>query len=94
MQSSPQLKPNRASWSRFRMLQGVRALQFASTRCDSVHQANARVTNQALWSRFRWPPPVADIQELVSAALTNKIDDRELFMKGIDYSYYYEEIDG
>jgi cell filamentation protein len=23
--------------------------------------------------------------------LTNKINDREMFMKGIDYSYYYEE---
>lgn len=32
------------------------------------------------------------IQELIAAALTDKIDDRELFMKGIDYSYYYEEI--
>ena len=26
-------------------------------------------------------------------ALTDKIDDRELFMKGIDYSYYYEQED-
>lgn len=24
-------------------------------------------------------------------ALTDKINDREMFMKGIDYSYYYEE---
>ena len=23
--------------------------------------------------------------------LTDKINDREIFMKGIDYSYYYEE---
>ncbi|MGP1437248.1 MAG: cell filamentation protein Fic, partial [Phocaeicola sp.] len=22
---------------------------------------------------------------------TTKIDDREMFMKGIDYSYYYEQ---
>jgi cell filamentation protein len=29
--------------------------------------------------------------QLISLALTNKINDRELFMKGIDYSYYYEE---
>jgi len=28
---------------------------------------------------------------LLVAALTDKIDDREMFMKGIDYSYYYEE---
>ena len=33
----------------------------------------------------------AAIQRLVSAALTVKIADREIFMKGIDYSYYYEE---
>lgn len=31
------------------------------------------------------------IKELIKSALTDKIDDREMFMKGIDYSYYYEE---
>ena len=31
------------------------------------------------------------IKELVRGALTDKIDDRDVFMKGIDYSYYYEE---
>lgn len=31
------------------------------------------------------------IKSLVKPALTTKIDDREMFMKGIDYSYYYEE---
>ena len=31
------------------------------------------------------------IKELINSALTDKIDDREMFMKGIDYSYYYEE---
>ena len=31
------------------------------------------------------------IKLLLKGALTNKIDDREIFMKGIDYSYYYEE---
>ncbi len=33
------------------------------------------------------------IVALLSGALTDKINDREIFMKGIDYSYYYEEID-
>lgn len=33
------------------------------------------------------------IHKLIKNALTQKIDDRELFMKGIDYSYYYESID-
>jgi cell filamentation protein len=32
-----------------------------------------------------------DIRALIRNALTNKISDREMFMKGIDYSYYYEE---
>ena len=33
------------------------------------------------------------IKTLLGGALTDKIDDRELFMKGIDYSYYYEQTD-
>lgn len=33
------------------------------------------------------------IRELLHGALTDKTDDRELFMKGIDYSYYYEQND-
>ncbi len=31
------------------------------------------------------------IKALINVALTDKINDREMFMKGIDYSYYYEE---
>jgi cell filamentation protein len=31
------------------------------------------------------------LKKLIKNALTNKINDREMFMKGIDYSYYYEE---
>ena len=31
------------------------------------------------------------IKQLLQKALTDKINDREMFMKGIDYSYYYEE---
>lgn len=34
------------------------------------------------------------IKSLVKSALTDKIDDREMFMKGIDYSYYYEQQEG
>ncbi len=32
-------------------------------------------------------------KKLVKNALTDKINDREMFIKGIDYSYYYEEND-
>jgi cell filamentation protein len=31
------------------------------------------------------------IKLFIENALTDKINDREMFMKGIDYSYYYEE---
>lgn len=31
-----------------------------------------------------------EIKHLIKAALTDRINDRELFMKGIDISYYYE----
>ncbi len=31
------------------------------------------------------------IKALLKQALTDQINDRELFMKGIDYSYYYEQ---
>ena len=33
------------------------------------------------------------IRELLRQAMTDKINDREIFMKGIDYSYYYEQED-
>ena len=32
-------------------------------------------------------------KELLQGAMTDRIDDREIFMKGIDYSYYYEQTD-
>jgi cell filamentation protein len=31
------------------------------------------------------------IRELLRGAMTDRIHDREIFMKGIDYSYYYEQ---
>jgi cell filamentation protein len=33
------------------------------------------------------------LKELLKNALTDQINSREMFMKGIDYSYYYEEND-
>ena len=33
------------------------------------------------------------IKALLKEAMTDRIDDREIFMKGIDYSYYYEQTD-
>lgn len=37
------------------------------------------------------PVDDSEIQRLIAGALTDKVNDREMFMKGIDYSYYYEE---
>ena len=33
----------------------------------------------------------AMIRQLLRSAMTDQINDREMFMKGIDYSYYYEQ---
>jgi cell filamentation protein len=33
----------------------------------------------------------APIKVLLKAALTDRINDREVFMKGVDYSYYFEQ---
>lgn len=37
--------------------------------------------------------PIKDIEikHILKIALTDKINDREMFMKGIDHSYYYED---
>lgn len=36
---------------------------------------------------------VQPIKNLLQSALTDQIDSRDMFMKGIDYSYYYEQED-
>jgi len=33
----------------------------------------------------------SELKNLLENALTDEISSREMFMKGIDYSYYYEE---
>ena len=38
----------------------------------------------------RSPIKDVEIKELLKKALTNKINDREVYMKGIDASYHYE----
>ena len=37
------------------------------------------------------PTDPSEIKRLLKNALTDEINSREMFMKGIDYSYYYEE---
>ena len=45
---------------------------------DAMHQSTTDATR---------------IKALLKQAMTDQIDDREIFMKGIDYSYYYEQED-
>ncbi len=49
--------------------------------------------NDYLNAMQRSPINTLEIRELLRNALTDKIDDREVFMKGIEQSYYYEEPD-
>ncbi len=37
------------------------------------------------------PTNSSALKKLLKNAITDKINDREMFMRGIDYSYYYEE---
>jgi len=49
--------------------------------------------NDYLNAMERSPVNDLELRELLHTALTDKIDDREVFMKGIEQSYYYEEPD-
>lgn len=46
--------------------------------------------NDYLSAMERSPVKDVEIKVLLKSALTDKINERELFMKGIDVSYYYE----
>ena len=47
--------------------------------------------NDYLNAMQRSPVNDLEIRELLRGALTDQIDNREVFMKGIEQSYYYEE---
>ena len=49
--------------------------------------------NEYLDAMIRSAVDASTIRELLRNALTDQTGDRELFMKGIDYSYYYEQND-
>ena len=48
---------------------------------------------QYLNAMQRSPVNDLEIRELLRGALTDKINDREVYMKGVEQSYYYEEED-
>ena len=57
-------------------------------RCIDWSKINKKDYLQAMQSSVVDASP---IHSLLSSAITDKINDRETFMKGIDYSYYYEQ---
>ena len=59
-------------------------------RCVDWSQVNKKEYLEAMTES---PADSTRIRELLRSALTDKIDDRQMFMKGIDYSYYYESDD-
>ena len=59
-------------------------------KCIDWSQINKNDYLQAMQASVINPSP---IRSLLVSALTDKINDRETFMKGIDYSYYYEQED-
>lgn len=63
-------------------------LRRALKRCVDVSQIDK---NEYLTAMRESVVDTTHIKALLKSALTDKINDREMFMKGIDYSYYYEE---
>ncbi len=71
-----------------------------STRIWLDHMLKSEIGLVVDWSRIekedyllaikRSPIKDIEIKYLLKNALTDKINDRQVFMKGIDYSYYYE----
>ncbi|MEI6348663.1 MAG: Fic family protein [Bacteroidota bacterium] len=54
----------------------------------------SRISKQDYINAMKLSPIKSGVlKSLLKNALTTKINDREMFMKGIDYSYYYEEND-
>ena len=59
-------------------------------KCEDWSKINK---NDYLQAMQKSPVDDSEIRHLLRNALTDKIDDRDMFMKGIDYSYYYEQED-
>lgn len=54
----------------------------------------SKISKQDYMNAMRLSPTNSNVlKSLLEQSLTHKINDREIFMKGIDYSYYYEETD-
>ena len=74
-----------------------------ATRIWLDHMLKQRMQKCVDWQRIdkkdylaameKSPIDTKPIKKLLKSALTGQINDREIFMKGIDYSYYYETIE-
>jgi len=54
----------------------------------------SKISKQDYMNAMMLSPTKSNVlKSLLDNALTTKINDRDMFMKGIDYSYYYEEND-
>ncbi len=63
---------------------------FGSPEIESFEIGTTRGLQQIM---ERSPVNDLEIRELLRVVLTDKINDREVFMKGVEQSYYYEEAD-
>jgi hypothetical protein len=60
---------------------------------DGKYRLSDVLDNNGVIAMVRSSVDSTSIHNLLHGALTDKINDRETFMKGIDYSYYYEQED-
>ncbi len=52
----------------------------------------SRITKSDYMNAMKQSPTDSSVlKKMLENALTDHISDREMFMKGIDYSYYYEQ---
>ena len=52
----------------------------------------SKISKQDYMNAMKLSPTDSSVlKSLLEKSLTDKIHDRETFMKGIDYSYYFEE---
>ncbi len=68
------------NWSNW-IIKRRRAIKQDWSKIDKDEYLNAMIIS---------PLDDKSIKELIKDSLTDKINDRELYMKGIDHSYFYE----
>ena len=84
------------------LMQNLRLIeQMPQTNFDEIVDKYVEMNMALDWSKIskkdyleamrRSTTDAKPIRHLLRQAMTDRIDDREIFMKGIDYSYYYEQ---